>query len=335
MSFYKGKNILVTGGTGMIGRPLVEMLLEAGARVRVVSMDDPSLCPPGASFLRANLMYWEECQNAVKDMDMVFNVVGIKGSVGIGVSRSASFMVPHLLFNTHMLEAARQAKVERYLYTSSVGVYSPAEIFYEDDAFKAPPDPTDRFAAYAKRVGELQAEAYGIEHGWKRIAIVRPANVYGPGDNFDPGTSMVIPALIARVVSGENPLVVWGDGSAVRDFINSRDCARGMMLALEKGACIKPINLGSGRGHTIREVVETICSVIPSPPKVQWDASRQTGSKVRLMDMKRAKDLIGFEPQVSLKDGIRETVAWYLAHRNDVDKRYNVFRQKSYMERTV
>ncbi|HRY28823.1 MAG TPA: NAD(P)-dependent oxidoreductase [Elusimicrobiota bacterium] len=333
MGFYKGKNVLVTGGTGMIGRPLVELLLAEGARVRVASMDDPGRCPAGAEFMKANLIHWEECQKVVKDMDFVFNVVGIKGSVGIGVKRSASFMVPHLLFNTHMMEAARQAKVERYLYTSSIGVYPPAEIFYEDDAFKLPPDNSDRFAAYAKRVGELQAEAYGIEFGWDKIAIVRPANVYGPGDNFDPKTAMVVPALMARVVGGENPLVVWGDGSAVRDLIYSRDCAKGMMLAMEKGACLKAINLGSGKGYSIKQVVETLCSLFKPSPTVQWDTARATGGKIRLMDMRRAKELIGFVPETSLEQGLRETLDWYLANKDKADKRYNVFHQKNYMEK--
>ena len=135
MKFYSGKNVLVTGGTGLIGRPLVEMLLAAGAHVRVVSLDDPLRCPTGAEFVRANLVHWEECLKVVKGMDLVFNVVGIKGSVGIGVSRAASFLVPHLLFNTHMMEAARLAKVERYLYTSSICVYPPSALFVEDEAF--------------------------------------------------------------------------------------------------------------------------------------------------------------------------------------------------------
>lgn len=310
----------------MIGRPLTEMLVDSGACVRVVSLDGPSLCPAGAEFMRADLIRWEDCRRAVKDMDFVFHLAGVKGSVGIGVSRSASFMVPTLLFNTHMLEAARQAKVERFLYTSSVCVYPPAELFREDDAFRGPPDDTDRFAAYAKRAGELQAQAYGLEYGWTKIAIVRPANTYGPGDDFDPATGLVIPSLIARAAEGEDPLVVWGDGTAVRDFLYAADCARGMMLALEKAACLVPVNLGSGRGYSIRETAETICSLVPHPPRVRWDRSKTVGGKRRVMDIRRARRMLGFHPEVSLKQGLRKTIEWYLSHKDKGRKGYNVFR---------
>lgn len=165
--------------------------------------------------MRGNLVDWTFCQQIAQGMDFVFHLAGIKGSVGIGTSKAASFFVPHILINTLMIEAARQADVQRYLFTSSVAVYHLAPLFVEDEAWAAPPHPTDRFAAWAKRIGELQAEAYQIEYQWDRIAIVRPANVYGPSNNFDLRTAMVIPALVSRVASGENPLVVWGDGSAV------------------------------------------------------------------------------------------------------------------------
>jgi len=332
MGLYSCKNVLVTGGTGLIGRPLVELLLQAGANVRVVSMDDASRCPEGAEFIRGNLINWDICQQVAKDMDYVFHLVGTKGSVSIGQSRAASFFVPHLLFNTHMMEAARQAGVARYLFTSSIAVYPPAELFIEDDVWKGFPHSSDRFAAWAKRMGELQAEAYKIEYGWDKIAVVRPANVYGPYDNFDPKTAMVVPALISRVARGENPLVVWGDGSAIRDFIYSRDCAEGMMLALEKGANCIPVNLGSGRGTSIKELVEAIVACFNPSPRVIWDTSKPSGETTRLMDMTRANNMIGFSPGTSLHQGIKETVDWYKMSSEIADKRYNVFHRNNYME---
>jgi GDP-L-fucose synthase len=331
MGFYDRKNVLVTGGTGLIGRPLVELLVQAGAKVRVVSLDDPSRCPAGADFIKGNLVHWEVCQNAVRDMDLVFHLAGTKGSVGIGQTRAASFLVPHLLFNTHMMEASRQAKVDRFLFTSSIGVYPPAEVFVEDDAWKAPPHVTDRFAGWAKRIGELQAEACKIEYGWDRIAIVRPANVYGPYDNFDAKTAMVVPALISRAVGGEDPLTVWGDGSAVRDFIFGRDVAEGMMLALERGANCIPINLGSGTGASIRQLVEAIVSCLDRPPKVAWDNSKPSGESIRLMDMRRAREMIGFSAPTPLAQGVKETVAWYRTNLSAAAQRYNVFQQQNFM----
>ena len=323
---YANKNVLVTGGTGLIGKPLVELLLQAGANVRVASLDDESRCPKGAEFIRGNLMHWDFCQKVVNDMDYVFHLAGVKGSPAMTSKKPASFFVPIISFNTNTMEAARQAGVERYLYTSTIGVYSPAEVFYEDDVWKTFPSPNDKFAGWAKRMGELQAEAYKIEYGWDNIAIVRPANVYGPYDNFDPNTAMVIPSLIKRALDGENPLIVWGDGSQVRDFIHARDVARGMLLALEN-ITGQPINLGSGVGVSIRRIVEIIVNNMKIKPEVVWDTSKPSGDKKRLMDISRAK-AIGFQPMISIEEGIKEVMDWYQENRDIVDKRYNVFTEE-------
>lgn len=325
---YSGKNILVTGGTGLIGRPLVELLLAEGANVRVASLDDPSRAPKGAEFIRANLMHFDNCIKVCKGMDYVFNLVGIKGSPAMTSKKPASFFVPTITFNTNMMEAARISEVEKYLFTSSIGVYSPAEVFYEEDVWKTFPSENDRFAGWAKRMGELQAQAYQIEHNWTGLSIVRPANVYGSYDNFDPANAMVIPSLIARVMGGERPLTVWGDGAPIRDFIHARDVARGMMHMVAKGVQ-EPVNLGSGTGISIREVVEVICECLEEPIEVKWDTSKPSGDSKRIMDMERAKSH-GFESQVSLKQGIQETLEWYAKNRKKVNQRYNVFTQSTY-----
>jgi len=327
VSFYKDKKGLVTGGTGLIGRPLVEMLVDAGAEVTVVSLDDPSRAPQGVTFTQADLREFSTCMEVCEGKDIVFHLAGIKGSPAMTARRPASFFVPTITFNTNMMEAARRCGVERYLYTSTVGVYAPAEVFYEDDVWKTFPSPNDRFAGWAKRMGELQAEAYEIEYGWGKISIVRPANVYGPYDNFDPENAMVIPALIRRAVDGENPLTVWGDGSPIRDFIHAKDVARGMMLAVEKGVN-EPVNLGSGTGMTIRQIAEIIAANAPGGPiGIVWDTSKPKGDAKRLMDMTRAKKLLSFTPRISLGQGIKETIEWYQANRDIADKRYNVFNQ--------
>ncbi|MBV8939530.1 MAG: NAD(P)-dependent oxidoreductase [Alphaproteobacteria bacterium] len=330
MSFFKGKNILVTGGTGLIGRPLVEMLLEKGAEVTVVSLDDPSRAPEGCTFLKADLREFASCMEACRNQEIVFQLAGVKGSPAMTARRPASFFVPTIQFSINMMEAARRSGAERFLFTSSVGVYSPAEVFYEDDVWKTFPSPNDRFAGWAKRMGELQAEAYKIEYGWDKISIVRPANVYGPYDNFDAENAMVIPSLIRRAVDGENPLTVWGDGSPVRDFIHARDVARGMMLAVEKGIN-QPINLGSGSGVTIRRIAEIVAAGVPGGPvPIVWDKDKPAGDAKRLMDMKRAEGY-GFRCEISIEDGIRETVEWYLRHKNEAAKRYNAFTEKAHL----
>lgn len=322
---YKNKKVLVTGGTGLIGIPLVQMLLDKEAKVRIVSLDDPSRANVAAEFLRLDLTKFDNCMEACEGMDFVFNLVGIKGSPAMTSKKPASFFVPTMLFNTNMMEAARRCKAKKYLYTSTVGVYSPAEVLYEDDVWKTFPSENDKFAGWAKRMGEIQAEAYKIEYGWKDIAIVRPANVYGPHDNFDHNNAMVIPSLIKRAVDGENPLVVWGDGSSVRDFIHATDVARGMLLVM-KNIPVHPVNIGSGKGVSIKEIAELIVKNMKVRPEVVWDISKPSGDKKRLMDVSRAKS-IGFEPHISIEEGIKEVIEWYKVNKDVANKRYNIFTQ--------
>ncbi|MBN8828428.1 MAG: NAD-dependent epimerase/dehydratase family protein [Sphingobacteriia bacterium] len=330
MTFYKDKEVLVTGGTGLIGQPLVRMLVEQGAKVTVVSLDDPSRAPQGVEFVRADLREFSNCLDVCKDKEIVFHLAGVKGSPAMTAKRPASFFVPTISFSINMMEAARRQGAQRYLFTSSVGVYSPAEVFYEDDVWKTFPSPNDRFAGWAKRMGELQADAYKIEYGWDKISIVRPANVYGPYDNFDPNNAMVIPSLIHRVMSGERPLVVWGDGTPVRDFIFADDVARGMMLAVEQGIS-EPINLGSGTGATIREVAEIVCKNVPGGEvELQFDPTKPKGDAKRLMDMERAKSY-GFECKTSLEEGIKKTIDWYISHKSQLENRYNAFTEAAHL----
>jgi len=225
--------------------------------------------------------------------------------------------------NFNLLEAARITKVDRYLYTSSVGVYAQAEILREDDVWKTFPSKNDWYPGWGKRMGELQIEAYRIEFGMKNLVMVRPANVYGPFDNFDSQNAMVIPSLIRRVVAGENPLVVWGDGSAIRDFVFAQDVARGMILAMSAGIT-DPINLGSGTGITIKNLVETIVKQSDNKPEIVWDTSKVGGDARRLMDISRAKS-IGYAPSVSLEEGTRETMKWYQRSYKTTSKRYDIF----------
>lgn len=323
---FKDKKVLVTGGHGMIGRELVALLLNKGAKVTVADISENTNLK-GVNYQKIDLRFFDQCLELCKGQDVIFNVVGIKGSPKMCAEQPADFMVPMLQFNTNMMEAAMRTNVEWYLYTSSVGVYQPAEVFKEDDVWSTFPSPNDRFAGWAKRLCELQAEAYKIEHGWDKISIVRPANVYGPFDNFDPANAMVIPSLINRALGGERPLTVWGDGSPIRDFIYSKDVARGMMIAVEKGIN-EPINLGSGTGVTIKEVAESVAKNIPNEKiDLVWDTSKPKGDAKRLMDTNRAKSY-GFECQTSLDKGIKETINWYINNKDQLNNRYNSFTEK-------
>ena len=327
IAFYGGRRVLVTGGTGMIGQPLVAGLLAAGAEVRIAALDDSSLAPESAEYVHADLREFSTCLELCEGMEMVFHLAGVKGSPAMTATRPATFFVPNLSFSLNMMEAARRAGVERYLYTSTVGVYAPAEVFKEDDVWTTFPSEHDWFAGWAKRMGELQAEAYRIEYGWEHISIVRPANVYGPHDNFHSNGAMVITALIKRAMEGENPLLVWGDGSARRDFIHARDVASGMLRTVAQGIS-KPLNLGSGSAATIREVVEIIVGNLDTKPRVIWDTDKPTGDRLRMMDVSRARDY-GIEAGIPLEIGIRETMDWYAQNRDVEAGRYSAFNEEA------
>jgi GDP-L-fucose synthase len=298
------------------------MLQEAGAIVTVVALDErPEKL--SCSYLRADLREYSNCRHVCDGKDIIFQLAGIKGSPIATKTKPSSFFVPTLQFSVNMMEAARRADVSWYLNTSSVGVYGPAEIFHEDQAWEDKPSTHDKFAGWAKRVCEMQAESYAIEYGWNKVTTVRPANVFGSFDSFSDESAMVIPSLIKRAAQGERPLKAWGDGSPIRDFIHARDVARGMMMLVEKQVT-EPVNLGSGVGVTIKELAETIASYFNT--HVEWDTSKPNGDKKRLMDTTRAESY-GFKPEISLQEGIKETIEWYLA--NPGHKRYDVFTENS------
>jgi GDP-L-fucose synthase len=319
---FKNKKVLITGGGGMIGRSLINKLIEKEAIITIADLSDPVNLPKEVNFVKADLRYFDQCEKICKGQDYVFNLVGIKGSPKMCLEQPADFMVPMLQFNTNMMEAARLADVQWYLYTSSVGVYSPSEIFVEDSVWQTFPSPNDRFAGWAKRMGELQAEAYSIQYKWDKVSIVRPANVYGDYDNFNPENAMVIPSLIRK--SQENDVLeVWGDGSPIRDFIHADDVAEGIIFAVEN-KITEPINLGSGNGSSIKDVVDLISKHSKKNVSIKWLVDKPAGDKIRLFDMTRANKY-GFYPKVSLEEGIKRTTEWFISNKEILDKRYNVF----------
>jgi GDP-L-fucose synthase len=319
---FKDQKVLVTGGGGMIGRSLVKLLLDRGAKITIADLTKPTDLPEGVEHVQVDLRFFDNCLDICKGKDYVFHLAGVKGSPKMCAEQPVDFMVPMLQFNTNMMQAAFDANVKWYLYTSSVGVYAPAEVFVEDTVWNTMPSPNDRFAGWAKRMGELQAEAYGIQYGKKNISIVRPANVYGAYDNFNPANAMVVPSLI-RKAQENDVLEVWGDGSQIRDFIHADDVALGMIYAVEK-QITEPINLGSGKGYSIKEVVDMVVKHSGKQLEVKWLTDKPAGDKIRLFDMARAKSY-GFDISVSLEEGIKNTTDWFLNNKEILDKRYNAF----------
>ena len=308
----------------MIGRSLIDQLLKYDSEITIADINPIQGTSSNLIYEKVDLRYFDQCEEVCKNKNFIFNLVGIKGSPKMTNERPADFMIPMLQFNTNMMEAARKANVDWYLYTSSVGVYAPAEIFYEDSVWSSFPSPNDKFAGWAKRIGELQAEAYSIQYNWNKVSIVRPANVYGNYDNFNIDNAMVIPSLIRK--AQENKILeVWGDGSPIRDFIHSDDVARGMLLSVEN-QITKPINLGSGKGNSIKEVVDYVIKYSDNNNDIHWLKDKPSGDLVRLFDTKRAESY-GFKSLISLEEGIKKTSEWFITNRTNVDKRFNPFKK--------
>jgi GDP-L-fucose synthase len=321
---FSGKNCLVTGGTGLIGRQVVDLLCGAGANVRIVSLDRLQVHAK-ADHVIGDLTDFTLCKDVTKDMDCVFHMAGIKGGAGVSATKLASHFVPTMMFNTNMLEASRINKVAKLVYTSSIGAYANTDVFVEStetpgNFHSAPMD----FAGWAKRMGELQIHAYKVQYGMENFAIVRPSNVYGPGDNFDPENAMVIPTLIGRVFRKENPVLIWGDGSAIRDFAYSRDVAEGCLLALHHGTKGSFVNLGSGTGVTVRELVEALHSFIPF--NYEFDATKPSGYPKRVMDISLARESIGYTPTTTLKEGLKATWDWFSQNQDEHLRKQNYFK---------
>jgi GDP-L-fucose synthase len=315
---FNGKGILVTGGTGLIGRQIIDILCSVGADVVCVSMDD-LIINPKAKYIKGDLTYFEFCREIIKGMDFVFHVAGIKGSIKMTVEKPASHFVPALMFNTNVLEASRLNKVQKLVFTSSIGAYSDAEVFKELATDDRPP--MDYYGGWAKRMAEFQIQTYKVQYGMDNFALVRPCNVYGPGDNFDPENAMVIPSLMFRIARKENPVVVWGDGSAIRDFAFSRDVAEGCILALYHGTRGGYVNLGSGQEVSIRKLVETLREFLEY--NYEFDASKPVGFPKRVMDISLARKMIDYNPSTSLLDGLQQTWRWFQENSDEYLKKKN------------
>ncbi len=319
------KNVLVTGANGMVARSLINKLKKIDCNLITTDITSPIDLSSDDKFINADLRMFNQCIELTNDIDVVFNVVGIKGSPQMSRQNPASFMVPMLQFNTNMLEASRINNVKWFVYVSSVGVYHPSEVFYEDDVWKTFPSENDKHPGWAKRMGELQIDSYRIQYGMNNISIIRPGNVYGPWDNFDENNGMVIPSLISKIHKNEI-LEVFGDGLPIRDFVYADDVADGLLYVVEN-EITEPLNLSSGVPHTIKDLVNLIVKHYGKEKEVKWLTEFGGGDNKRLMSMERFNSY-GFYPQTSLDEGILKTINWYRNNNNIINNknyRFNPF----------
>ena len=289
----KNKSALVIGASGMVGTALMKVLGSSKTYFKIKGVDIET-----DMTIKSNT-------EIIKDYDHIYHLAGKKGSPQTAKERPADYL-PMLQFDTNIIEAVGKYKPEWFLYTSSIGVYPPMEVYEEDKVWHKVPSENDKIPGYIKRMGELSCYAIRATYGYENISIVRPANIYGPNDNFGKN-SMVIPALIKKGCE-DDMINVWGDGSPIRDFIYCEDVAKGMLHMVENKVN-HTVNLGSGEGVKISDIANTIGKHFDK--EVKYDKSKPNGDMKRLMSMKRANDF-GFTPKTSLNDGIKKTIEWYL-----------------------
>jgi GDP-L-fucose synthase len=320
LGYWDRKKVLVTGGGGFVGSHVVERLLAAGrgARVTVADRLRPNKRRNLAAvwkdirFASAELSDPAACRRLCRGQDVVINMAASVGGVGWNSTHPASLFRDNTTVGLNVLEAARLAGVARYLVVSSACVY-PRDCAIptpETEGFRGAPETTNLGYGWAKRMHEFSGRAYADEYGMS-VAIARPYNAYGPRDHFDPARSHVIAALVKRVCDGENPVKVWGDGSATRSFLYVEDFARGLLSVAEKYPKADPLNIGADDEISIKDLAGTIVRLAGTGARLVFDPSKPSGQPRRRCDVAKAKTEIGFEARVGLEEGLAKTIAWY------------------------
>lgn len=314
MTYFNGKRVLITGGTGFIGSHLVDRLVKNGSEVVVTSRRDSLpfyFEHRDINVLKGDLSDPSFCRTLVKDMDLVFHLAGLVKGIWYNFKHPATMLQTNAKINTNIIDAAVNSNVEKFQFVSSACGYPLyAQVpLREEEFFNGEPEPTNGPYGWSKRLGEVQAKAYHDELGF-RTTIVRPFNAYGPRDNFDPDNSHVIPGLIRKAVAGTDPFIIWGDGTPTRAFVYVSDIVEGMMLVMEKVTDPDPINLGTDKEVSISELAETIVRLSGVKSQLVYDKSRPNGQPRRAANIQKAKS-IGYEPKVSLEEGLRNTIDWY------------------------
>ena len=301
-------NVLVTGGGGFLGSRLVERLRKAGHEPFVARRHDYDLTVAGEA----------ERLFADAQPELVFHLAAEVGGIGANRANPGRYWYANLLMGTHVLEQSRLSGVGKLVLLGTICAYpkfAPVP-FSEDDLWNGYPEETNAPYGVAKKALLVGAQAYREQYGLNAIYLL-PVNLYGPGDNFDLENSHVIPALVRKMIEaqdrGEREVVLWGDGSATREFLYVEDCAEGIFLAGERYDGPEPVNLGTGEEIAIRDLAELVAELTGYQGEIVWDTSKPNGQPRRRLDVSRAERLFGFSAATGLREGVERTVAWYRA----------------------
>jgi len=320
--YFRGKRVLVTGGAGFIGSHLVEVLVELGSVVTVPVREttQPTFLirvEKEIIIVEADLFDRYATDSVMKGQEVVINLAAAKGG---GISHSmrhhGTLFRDNILSFTQVIDAAQRASVGRFLAVSSACVYPhDARIpTPEEEGFRDAPEPTNAGYGWSKRMQEYLALAYGEEFGMN-VAVVRPFNAYGPRDDFFRPTNHVIPGLITRVLDGENPFVVWGSGNQTRSFLYVTAFVRGVLEVCAQTNLTGPFNLGSDEEISIADLARLIVELSGLETTICFDVSKPDGQPRRACDTTKTKKAVGFQAAVSLREGLRRTMDWYLEEK--------------------
>ena len=313
-AYFEKRRFLVTGGAGFLGSVVVRKMKEFGAKEITV--------PRSKEY---DLVKLENITRLMDDArpDVVIHLAAVVGGIGANREHPGEYFYKNLLMGVQLIEKARQNDVEKFVAIGTICSYpkhTPVP-FKEEDLWKGYPEETNAPYGLAKKMMQVQSMAYREQYGFNSINIL-PVNLYGPGDNFNPRSSHVIPALIKKCIDaregGEEEIVVWGTGKATREFLYVEDAARGILMATEKYNSSEPVNLGAGFEISIKNLLGLIVSLTGFKGRIIWDRTKPDGQPRRKLDTTRAREYFGFEAEVDFKEGLKKTIEWYEAHRDEI-----------------
>jgi len=310
--FFEDRRVVVTGGAGFLGGYVVEGLRKRGCKnILVPKIED------------YNLVNIADIVQMYDDMrpDIVIHLAAIVGGIGANREHPGEFFYKNLMMGVQLIEQGRLRDIEKFVAIGTVCAYpkfTPVP-FKEEDIWNGYPEETNAPYGLAKKMLLVQSQSYRAEYGFNSIFLL-PVNLYGPGDNFDPKSSHVIPALIKKCVdaieSGADYIDCWGTGAPSREFIYVADAAGGILLATEHYNGAEPVNIGSGFEITIKDLVEKIAAFTGFSGQIRWDSSKPDGQPRRRLDVSRAKEYFGFEAKTSFEEGLKQTIKWYMENRS-------------------
>jgi len=309
--YFEDKIILVTGGAGFLGSNVVKHLIKTGAKIENI------IVPRSRDI---DLREWENCLSVTKGVDLVIHLAASVGGIGYNMNNPGSLFYDNAIMGIQLMEAARQNNVGKFVAVGTICAYpkfTPIP-FREEELWNGYPEETNAPYGLAKKMMLVQAQSYRQQYGFDAIYLL-PVNLYGPGDNFNPDSSHVIPALIKKFIdakeSGSSKVEVWGTGAASREFLYVDDAARAIVLAAQKYDKPDPVNIGSCMEITIKELVDLIAELTGFEGEIAWDTSKPDGQPRRMLDVSVAEKEFGFKAKVGFEEGLKKTVAWYTQNK--------------------